>query len=298
MAFEHYDKCSLLLPMDGANNGTTFTDWSPNPKTITRNGDAKTVTAQSKYYGSSGYFDGNGDYLNVANTENFLNLTGTDFTISFWFRYAVTQNSKEIFIIGKPTINTGIDLAASIGIGSSGFIALAVYNSAGAVFVIPSLAVPTNGQWYHCAAIRNGAELAFYIDGARQGTATYSGTWNYDPTYIISIGRRDISLPSEFNGYLQDVAFFKGAALWTSNFTPPARLIGTLSGEVRDKDNTPASRIVTAFPRTVPTKLYQTTSSVVDGTFALRLPATESTALVMANEGVMRNDIVDRIIPE
>jgi len=51
MAFEHYDKCSLLLPMDGANNGTTFTDWSPSPKTVTRNGNAKTVTAQSKYYG-------------------------------------------------------------------------------------------------------------------------------------------------------------------------------------------------------------------------------------------------------
>ena len=80
----------LAIPMDGANNDTTFTDKSAtikgsgSAKTITRYGDTKTSTAQSKYYGSSGYFDGTGDYLQVANNVDLQFGTG-DFTIEGWF---------------------------------------------------------------------------------------------------------------------------------------------------------------------------------------------------------------------
>jgi hypothetical protein len=37
----HRSSVVLHLPMTGADNGTTFTDVSPSPKTITRNGDTK-----------------------------------------------------------------------------------------------------------------------------------------------------------------------------------------------------------------------------------------------------------------
>jgi hypothetical protein len=58
--------------MDGANNGTTFTDESAtirgsgSAKTIAPTGNAKTSTTTSKFYGSSGSFDGTGDYLSLA----------------------------------------------------------------------------------------------------------------------------------------------------------------------------------------------------------------------------------------
>jgi len=52
----------LLLHCNGVDASTTFTD--ENGKTVGVNGDAQLDTAQ-KYFGlSSGYFDGNGDYLN------------------------------------------------------------------------------------------------------------------------------------------------------------------------------------------------------------------------------------------
>ena len=156
--------------------------------------------------------------------------------------------------------------------------------------------LPLNA-WSHVAVTRFGATARIFVNGVLDVSGTVvNGTVS---TSNVTVGRAGpLNTSNQLTGYLQDLLIIKGAALWTSDFTPPPRLIGTISGTTHDKDNTPASRIVTAFPRTVPTKLYQTTSSAVDGTFSLRLPATESTALVMANESVMRNDIVDRIIPE
>jgi len=59
----YFTRTTLLVPFNGANNSTVFTDYSFNPKTLTAVGNAKIVTAQSKFGGSSGYFDGGGDYL-------------------------------------------------------------------------------------------------------------------------------------------------------------------------------------------------------------------------------------------
>jgi hypothetical protein len=87
----------LHLPMTGANNSTTFTDVQPTPKTITRNGDTKISTAQSKWGQGSGYFDGTGDYLTLANHADFA-LGAGNFTIEFWIYYNNTANlvSKQL----------------------------------------------------------------------------------------------------------------------------------------------------------------------------------------------------------
>src|SRR3972149_9214360 len=53
----------LLLHMDGANGSTTFTDEMG--QAVTANGNAQISTAQSKFGGASGLFDGTGDYLSV-----------------------------------------------------------------------------------------------------------------------------------------------------------------------------------------------------------------------------------------
>jgi len=57
----NYSSVSLLLNGNGTNGSTTFTDSSVNNHTITRNGNAQISTTQSKFGGSSMYFDGNGD---------------------------------------------------------------------------------------------------------------------------------------------------------------------------------------------------------------------------------------------
>ena len=295
MAFTDYDKCALLLPMDGSNNGTTFTDWSPSPKTITRFGDAKTVTAQSKYYGSSGYFDGTGDYLSIANNSGFEFGAG-DFTISFYFRLASISGD---FTIVAQVDNTSISNSSfSVRYSSSNAGFRCALYSGGVPTVQNFTHTPTVNTWHHGAFTRAGNSIKFYADGsACPETLAFSQTVSASTT-PLTIAR--LSTGSEFylNGYLQDLLIIKGAALWTSNFTPPARLVGEISGNVKDINGNNASRIIHAIPRSNPTRIFSTTSDGATGNYTLRLPATEVSRIVLANEVDLYNDKIDRIIPE
>jgi hypothetical protein len=72
-----------LLHMNGTDGSLAFTDesskiWSPA-------GNVQIDTAQSKFDGASGFFDGNGDYIETADSEDF-NIGAGDFTVDFWFR--------------------------------------------------------------------------------------------------------------------------------------------------------------------------------------------------------------------
>src|SRR3989338_6322305 len=84
-AHDSYTK--LMLHMEGADAGTTFTDTETTPKAVTANGNAQIDTAQSKFGGASGLFDGAGDYLTIPSSSAFDFGTG-NFTIDFWVRLA------------------------------------------------------------------------------------------------------------------------------------------------------------------------------------------------------------------
>ena len=74
---------SLLLYGDGVDASTAIVDSSLNNHAITVNGDAQISTNQSKFGGSSLYFDGNGDYLTSPTNTDFEFGTG-DFTVELW----------------------------------------------------------------------------------------------------------------------------------------------------------------------------------------------------------------------
>ena len=78
----NFANVSLLLHGDGANNSTTFTDSSSNNFTLSRVGDVKISTTQSKFGGSSIFFDGAGDYLTLANNSVFT--FPSSFTVEAW----------------------------------------------------------------------------------------------------------------------------------------------------------------------------------------------------------------------
>ena len=82
----YFSNVSLLLHMDGSNGSTTFTDNSSNGFTVTANGNAQISTAQSKWNGASGYFDGAGDFLTVPVNSAFELGTG-DFDVELWARF-------------------------------------------------------------------------------------------------------------------------------------------------------------------------------------------------------------------
>ena len=80
---ETYDSYTkLMLHMEGS--GNSFTD-SAASQTVTTNGDATQTTAQYKWGSRSTVFDGSGDYLSLADSDDW-NFGSGDFTIDYCAR--------------------------------------------------------------------------------------------------------------------------------------------------------------------------------------------------------------------
>ena len=80
----NYASTLIVMNMQGANNGTTFTDNAPSPGTWTAVGNAKTSTAQFIFGTSSGVFDGSGDA--VSRSAEISIASTTSWTFEQWYR--------------------------------------------------------------------------------------------------------------------------------------------------------------------------------------------------------------------
>src|SRR3990167_5787652 len=96
----------LLLHMDGADASTTFTDEVGH--VFTPAGNAQIDTAQSKFGGASGLFDGTGDYITTPNSADFDPGTGS-FTAEMWIRPAALTgiDGEGHYLIGNVDFATG-----------------------------------------------------------------------------------------------------------------------------------------------------------------------------------------------
>ena len=97
----HFGQVGLLLPFDGKHGTTSTTDVSNSGHSPVFKGNSKISAGRSKYGGTSCYFDGNGDYLTVADSEDWSFGTG-DFTVEFWIWRSGLKNSEGI-IGANPT---------------------------------------------------------------------------------------------------------------------------------------------------------------------------------------------------
>jgi hypothetical protein len=213
----------LAIPMDGANNGTTFTDehatikGSGSAKSITRNGDTKTSTAQSKFYGSSGFFDGTNDYLQIGNSTDFNYTTSQSFTFEMWL---YGQNATRNFVVGSTSYNSGTSsYNAGIRVDWSPGTNFVVQVGTGSV-VGSNLSTNT---WHHVAYVYDAAAQTtkLYINGVQNGSTT-TGTQSLTSTGDLLIGVQGSDLILDFQGYIQDFRIYKGVAKYTSNFNPPS----------------------------------------------------------------------------
>ena len=299
MLLENYDKCALLLPFNGVNNGISFPDYGIYNTDFSVFGDAKTVTAQSKYYGSSGYFDGNGDYLQAGYNPNIV-INGTDdFTFSIWYYPTTNAIDQTLYTSGEPDATAGTQIGISIayfGSSLSGKLRCFFYNSS-TQYGVDTLSALTLNAWNHIGFTRKSGTIYLGLNGVIQSSLSANVSINNSLNFVHRIARYTDSIPRFLNGYLADLAFVKGVGLWDSNYTVPAALTGEISGNVKDAAAANASRIITACPRTNPTRAFSTVSDAGTGNYTLRVPSTEVSRIALADEGTLYNDIVDRIIP-
>ena len=211
----------LLIHANETSGSASFADSEPAPtKTITASGNASTTNAQTKF-GNVAAFDGAGDYLSLADSDDW-NFGSGDFTIDFWVKFNSTA-SYQVFMNRGGTAGGG--LASLWFTYTSSNVNIALSNNGSAWQLDYSTAwSPGTSSWHHVALVRTGTTVKIFADGAQLGTdQSFSGSvYNPGSYKSLFIGTRSDS-PGDypFNGYIDELRVSKGIARWTSNFTPP-----------------------------------------------------------------------------
>lgn len=201
-----------------------FKDNSSNNSTITPAGGTK-VTAFSPFApsaaydastnGGSGYFDGSGDYLSVANNTNLIFGTSA-FTIQCWVYRNVAGVAHSI--VSKGGASTGF----TFGITSTN-----VLRFTNTTTNIDTTTTIPAGTWTHVAAVRtstssNGFQL--YINGVSSATSTVSTDFNQTDTLYVGADR---GAANAMNGYITDMRYVNGTA---ETITVPTSPLTAVSG--------------------------------------------------------------------
>lgn len=204
----------LLLHFDGTDGSTSFTDEIG--KSVTTNGNAQISTAQSKFGGASGYFDGSGDYLSVSSSSDW-NIDTGDFTVDFWYRANSPTNEPEFFNMApaynSEYYNTRIKITRDYSVirawinGINPYVNSAVFDAA----------------WHHVALVRYSGNVNLFIDGVGIIAISNSPSITNDNLYIGVGNHPESHVPTTeyWKGYIDEFRFSPGIARWTADFTPP-----------------------------------------------------------------------------
>lgn len=259
---------------------TTFIDNSTNAFALTVTGNATprranpftdTVTGPTPYatttYGGSAYFDGTGDYLSAPANAAF-NIGTNNFTAECWF-YTTSTAQQTLFTIsdtgssGYSAVRLFITSSQTMQwlLGAGG--AWGVNTTAGSIQV---------NSWTHVAVTRSGSTVYFFINGAQVGTATYGTSLLAGGTTYIGFNS---GVSSPFVGYVSNLRFINGTAVYTTPFVPPAApvtavtntqlLVNATNGGIFD--NTTISDLETVGNAQISTSVvkYGTGSIALDG---------------------------------
>lgn len=184
-------------------------------KTVTAYGNARISTAQSKFGGASGLFDGNGDYLSTPASGDWYFGTG-DFTIDFWVRFnALPGNMAVVSTWSGSVTGWHIEAVPNYYWRFESW----VNNAPQFYFGSNQLSAWTIGTWYHVALVRSGNTWTWYQNGTPIGS-TSNPVSVPDSTSPLWIGENENWRGRYLNGWLDELRISKGIARWTSAFTP------------------------------------------------------------------------------
>lgn len=209
-----FSNVALLLPLDGANGSTSFTDLSSSPKTVTPSGNAQISTAQSKFGGASLSLDGNGDFLTATGFTGW-NIRTTPFTVECFAKRVPAGN--QFFMCGAASL---VDLtqpnAQVLYFGSVGG---TLYLGDGSTNNIATASFISDSVFQHVALTFDGTTYRVLFDGALIASSTT--LLKNASIAAVQIGAR--SQEGHFHqGWLDSYRIKVGEALYTSAFTPPS----------------------------------------------------------------------------
>jgi|21_taG_2_1085346.scaffolds.fasta_scaffold14562_2 hypothetical protein len=218
----YFPQTELLLPFDGSNGATATSDLSDNNHSVTFAGNAQISTAQSKFGGSSCYFDGTGDYLTMPSSSAFAFGTG-NFTIEFWVRR--TSTGSYPYLLDFRSGGTDAVVATLYLLHTDNYKPQYYVNGVLRIGSSVGLSVDT---WYHIAIVRSSGTTTMYVDGSSAGSFSDSFTYIAAPLRVGDYSSGGHGFP----GYVDDFRITNDIARYTSSFTPPTTAHSTSAGDV------------------------------------------------------------------
>lgn len=194
-------------------HGDEIADASAYHHTLT-NGGAAVSTEQSKFGGSSLYFDGSAhlaiDAINILPADS-------DFTVDWW-EYRTT--SAEGSVVFHQPVKAKDGTGTIFGYGYQGDVNVYMGNVSGSFNIAgqTSMGAEVLNAWSHRAVVRSGSTFYLFADGVLQNTFTSTESLAHKATPYI--GRYDSGNYLYYQGYIDEFRI-SDVARWTSNFTPP-----------------------------------------------------------------------------
>lgn len=161
---------------------------------------------------SAYYFNGNGDYLRIANSAHINFSLTQNFSVSFWVKpdntqpTTVTSNmmlEKWSGTEGYPFVIRYFNQTSS----KNGQVYGARWNGSSQSSVTSSVTI-NDGFFHHIAFIKNGNNVSLYVDGILEGTSTDLTSGDTTNTSDLYIACRGGASPYFFAGVIDDVQIY------------------------------------------------------------------------------------------
>lgn len=186
--------------------------------------DVKISTDQSKWGGSSIYFDGNSDQL-VVTGNPVLRLGRDNWTIEWWMNLTTIPGTTNLLMALQTPVG---------GVANSSFAWYLTGSPYWEFYANDGNTIMTNPRsflvanvWQYWAVVRSGRSITVYINGEAKVTGNLpsaSSILNGPDSANLYIGAEaTYSIP----GYLNDIRITKGIARYTSNFRIPRNAFPT-----------------------------------------------------------------------
>jgi len=202
------DKTKLLLHFNA--EGANIIDSSFSNHIVEVYGDVIQVTNPSKF-GKACFFDGNGDYLQIANSPDW-EFGLEDFTIDFWI-YINSFSARDMVVVTY--FDTFPEWWVAVRQNGDGW---NVWLNGGTNINDPL----TTGVWYHVALVRCSDTIYFFRDGELKAS-WYSVNNDLSGRQFLRIGRAYDSGSHDLDAVIDELRISKGIARWVSNFIPPSQ---------------------------------------------------------------------------
>ncbi len=216
----------VLMHCDGTDASTTFTDtnFGGAAKVWTAAGNAQIDTAQSKFGGASGLFDGPGDYVSTPDHADYTLASG-DWTTDCWFNCNAAGGAFKR-LAGQVDVGAATNSAWFVQRLDTNFLHAGVWQGSSLLQVVGTTQFTNalNTGWHHVAFVRSGATLLLFVDGVIEASAAISGAVN-DSNKPLLVGSYDSGSSDDWIGWI-DEHRLSSIARWVANFTPPTVAYG------------------------------------------------------------------------